>query len=102
MPKQRQKTRQNKKRKGLKQKNKRKTLRIKRQNRRRHIKKGGGSNPLSEITHIPGALAETIKGGIASLAGNDTTDTIRVTSLPTDQPFLKVDNIIPDVGPKLV
>ena len=94
MVKQRRKTRQTKKRKVMKRRTQRK--------RRQQIKKGGGTNPFSEVTHIPGALAETIKGGFATLAGNETADTVRVTSLPTDQPFLKVDNIIPDVGPKLV
>lgn len=99
MVKQRRKTRQTKKRKVMKRRTQRKR---RQQKRRQQIKKGGGTNPFSEVTHIPGALAETIKGGFATLAGNETADTVRVTSLPTDQPFLKTDHISPGVGPKLV
>ena len=106
MTRQQRKTRQYQKKKGAKRNTQRKMRRKTQVNRRRkrrsRVKKGGGTHPLSEISQFPAIFTESLKGGVDTLFGNATPDTVHVSSLTTHQPYLDTKhNEITDIGPDL-
>ena len=89
----------NKKKRNMKKRN---TKKRNTKKRRQYAMKGGNSNPFTEISCLPSLLMENINTGVSHLFGNNTPETVHVSSLPTDQPFLTTEpNEELNVGPNL-
>ena len=79
----------NKKKRNMKKRNtkKRNTKKRNTKKRRQYAMKGGNSNTFTEISYLTSYGKYLLNTGVSHLVGNNTPETVHVSSLPTDQPF---------------